>query len=173
MIRLQHKNINKPDYIKEFTAPDEFLDEVRLKALARNYTGGTFVDVGCYDSFLANWIKEQYPDERVIAIDHSPTVVKKMQAKFPEVEYICDDCFNIPECEYVVAGELLEHLDNPQEFIELMKKKAKKIAISVPYNEVNNPPVSKEEHLWSFTEQDFEGWETEIIEHRLCAWYEN
>lgn len=181
MERIARKNINIPSYIKKFTVPDSFIDRYRLTEMARKYVGGTFVDVGCFDSWLAPHIKENYPNERVVAIDHSPLVIKKMAERFPDVEFIVSDCGDLPfddnSVAYLTAGEILEHTDDPEKVIAEFKRVAKQIVISVPDDELHKTPINPEEHMWSFTEKDLDnllpGCTVELISNRLVAWYEN
>ena len=74
-----------------------------------------------------------------------------------------------------MAGEVIEHMEDPEEFIENcmeMLSTGGWLAISTPLNESDRREVGGRQHLWSFSEQDFIDWgfETEIMNKTIIAW---
>ena len=117
-------------------------DEERYEKLAKHFKGGNFIDVGCLNSPLSVMMKKKFPESNVYSLDHADEVVAHFQKKSPEVNYVCSDCYKMPFednfFDYVVAGELLEHLDNPERFIDEAKRILKPggwFALSTPNEE--------------------------------------
>lgn len=76
--------------------------------------------------------------------------------------FLVDDIYNSQVrdeiADYVVLGEVLEHMSNPEKVVENSFKLLKPggvLAISVPLEEANEPgAVDEERHLWSYSKQD-------------------
>ena len=140
MKRLTKENKNTPgSYIQK--EPDWF-DKKRLKLLVEYYNGGKLLDLGSYGKHLRNEAYElglgNYEFE---AINWMP---EKLEYKNNTYDY-------------VVMGQLLEHLDDPAKYLkEAMRvlKVGGVLALSVPLNETEAGEVDKEHHLWSFSEND-------------------
>jgi ubiquinone/menaquinone biosynthesis C-methylase UbiE len=97
----------------------------------------------------------------VWALDSCAPLIEELRAHFPEVNYIIGNCLALPFekeiMDYIVAGELLEHLEKPEDFIkEVMRvlKPGGYLALSTPYNEGPSQPLIAKEHLWSFDDND-------------------
>jgi len=139
MKRLAKENKNTPDsYIQK--EPDWF-DRKRLKLLVEYYNGGKLLDLGSYGKHLRNEAYElglgNYEFE---AIDWMP---EKLEYKNNTYDY-------------VVMGQLLEHLDDPIKYLKESMRVLKVggiFALSVPLNETEAGEVDKI-HLWSFSEND-------------------
>lgn len=167
MKRLLEKNINTSfeyDRIYEVRSqkePDEF-DVRRWKNLLKKYKGGKLLDAGCLDSLVPQMAKKKYPKAEVWGMDFSRTAIVEMQGKFPDVFYFVGNLYQIdfPKMyfDYVVAGEVIEHLENPYEFIHeafRILKHGGILALSTPFNEAREPgAVDAFRHVWSFDEQD-------------------
>jgi len=87
-------------------------------------------------------------------------LIEELKTRFQEVEYKVGDANKLDSedetVDYVVAGELLEHMENPEGLIkELMRvlKVGGTLAISTPLNELERGSIS-DEHLWSFHSTD-------------------
>ena len=168
MQRLIEQNINtKEEYDRIFKVRaekdvDEF-DQMRWKRLLKYYQKGKLIDLGCLDSLIPQMAKEMHPRSEIWGMDHAAEAVAEMQNKNPSIFYHVGDIHNtkFPKhyFDYVVLGEVLEHMEEPEKVIKealrILQKKAI-LAISVPYNEAREPgAVDKDRHLWSFTEEDF------------------
>lgn len=100
-----------------------------------------------------------------VGVDFSPETCKTASEMYPEVEYIVADCRKTPledkSFDAVVAGEVIEHLPDPENLIKEMERLAKDIiVISTPNLEFEDP-----EHLWEFDEEWFKerGFTTETV----------
>lgn len=156
-------NPNTPEYmnaeINESTELD-YRDTERIKKLLSRFTGGKFLDVGCHTSPLAVEAKKALPKSEVYALDHSDKLIEHFGKKHPEVNYVCSDCYKMPFednfFDYVVAGELIEHLDKPQAFINEAHRVMKKgaiLAMTTPCEE-RDGELGGKYHVQSFTLDD-------------------
>lgn len=188
MKRLIQKDNNTPelfDQIFKEKKPDWF-DKKRWKWLLKRWKGGRLIDLGCLWSEVPLLALYAQPDASVWGLDYANEAISALQQKYPEINYVMDDVYEtqFPDksFDYVVAGELIEHLDEPQKFI----KEAFRIlddggilALSTPLEEAREPgAVDLEKHLWSFTKEDildlckdFKDIKIKIIGSRFFPWY--
>lgn len=97
-----------------------------------------------------------------VGVDFSPLTCETAKIMYPEVEYIVADCRKTPledkSFDAVVAGEVIEHLPDPENLIKEMERLAKDIiVISTPNLEFEDP-----EHLIQLEESDFIKWGFEV-----------
>lgn len=135
MKRLQKENKNTPtSYIQK---PPDWFDLKRLKTLLRFFEGGSVLDLGSFNSGLKKFAKIK-----------SINILDWM----PEILPYKDNTYD-----YVVMGQLLEHLDDPakavKEAIRVLKVGGV-LALSVPLNETEVGEVDGSFHIWSLSEQD-------------------
>ncbi len=140
MKRLAKENLNTlTSYIQK---PPDWFDLKRLKTLLKFFNGGKLLDLGSFESPIYDWIIENGNYEEIEAKDWMPEKLKREDGYF----------------DYVVMGQLLEHLDDPVKYFkEAMRvlKVGGVLALSVPLNETEAGEVDGEgHHLWSFSEQD-------------------
>jgi len=165
MKRLNQNNLNYPELaIKEWEGRWKkelhYIDWARYWDMAKYFKGGRFLDLGVFNSPLIIELKRRFKDSEFIGLDHCQKVMMELQERHPEVRYLTGDVSAIPfkddYFDYVVAGELIEHLEDPVAFIkEVMRvlKKGGVFSLSTPKEESEERFVSHE-HLWSFNEQD-------------------
>jgi SAM-dependent methyltransferase len=139
MKRLAIKNKNTPtSYIRK---PLDWFDEKRLEKLGMFFRGGRVLDLGSYN-FVLKYHLGLLPKDPITTIDWVPEVL-------PYEDNIFD---------YVVMGQLLEHLEDPSKYLKEAMRVLKVggiLALSVPLNETEAGEVDGEgHHLWSFSEQD-------------------
>lgn len=153
-------NINTPSYWNTHqTAMDFGLRQQRYADLA---VGDSVVELGCG---LSPFLFHLSAEERW-GIDFSPETIEICKEKYEGVNYLCEDVLHtsLPDksTDTSVAGEVIEHLENPEDLIREMERITKKrIIISTPILEFEDP-----EHLWEFDEQYFKdrGFKTEVVE---------
>lgn len=184
MKRINQKNINTPD-LYDGKVPTSFgiTDMERLWKLVKHMKEGsinTYADVGCNDSIMPALMAER--GNIVCAFDHSKALIDFLAPRFPASHYQVADCYNLPikgDFDYIVAGELIEHLEKPQEAIDHWMSKLNIggwLAISTPFEEQGGE-VGGAQHLWSYTVQDmydFGFTEVEVLQevrHKtILAW---
>lgn len=179
MKRIAKENINTPElFDHHFSGRFQYADIIRLEKLAKHFKGGYYLELGCFDSPLPNIIKERFPDSYVTALDFSPKVIETFKPKYPQINYIQASVPPIPFIEtfdYIVAGEFIEHMEDPEEFIRECQRALTPggwLALSTPLEESESNEMGGGQHIWSFTEQDFKNWgfETEIMGKTILAW---
>jgi len=137
-----------------------YVDWNRFVLMSKDFKGGKYLDVGCFNSPIPYELKRDFPESEIYALDWCEPLIKELKERYPEVNYIVGNANKLPfrdnEFDWVVAGELLEHNENPKELIKELIRVVKKdgtLAVSVPLMETPEKPLS-EEHLWSFNSQD-------------------
>ena len=167
MIRLAKENLNTShEYNQIFQARQEidanWQDLRRWKKLLRFFRGGNLLDVGCLDSNIPVTAMALYPNTQAWGIDIAWESIRTMSRKFPEVNYEVQDLYKMKFkdgfFDYVVLGEVLEHLESPQdairESVRVLKPKGV-LSISVPLNEAKEPGACDgARHLWSIDTND-------------------
>jgi ubiquinone/menaquinone biosynthesis C-methylase UbiE len=186
MKRINKENINSPaSYDAKFDNKLGISDLERFEKLAKYFKikNGRYLDVGCFDSPMPMLLAERYPNAEIHAVDQAPGMVAFLGTHIKKVHYRIADCYHLPYREsyfnYVVAGELIEHLERPDEFIEECLRVLLPggwLAISTPYLEANNE-VGGPYHLWQWDLPDMKtlGFaETEVLKEEnfrtILAW---
>lgn len=158
-----NQNYNSPEvFNRKFTGTLGVSDMERLEALAKHFTGGVYVDVGCLDSPMPVILSERYPKSEIWGIDYANEVISFLAKRFPKVKYVVANCYKLPfeneSVDYVVAGEVIEHLDSPSDFVREALRVLKPggvLAISTPWEELDRQPsVGGKLHVWSFSVED-------------------
>lgn len=167
MERLNQTNKNTPELAYKFFKERwrsnlHYCDWERFKTLIKKYKGGSYLDAGCFNSPMPYELKidSRFKNEQIVAVDYCKELIDVLKMMLPEVDYRVGDVnkleFADSSFDYVVAGEVLEHMEKPEDTIkELMRvvKPDGTLAISVPLNELERGAVS-DEHLWSFHSTD-------------------
>jgi ubiquinone/menaquinone biosynthesis C-methylase UbiE len=169
MQRLNKEDINTPDHFDDWLLRlnDEFgtSDMERMELLVKHFNGGVYVDVGVFDSPMPRILSERFPGSEIWALDFAPRVIEVFQPLCPNVKYkLIETCYNLPfkdgSVDYVVAGEILEHLEVPQDFIKECLRVLKPggwLALSTPHEEINKAAkIGGPMHLWSYDKQDLQ-----------------
>lgn len=184
MKRLQGKT-NEPELFNQekYIGNLACTDMERGKKLLKYYNPCHYLEVGCLNSVWTVLLAEH--NQNVYAIDFADKIIDYLSERFPKVHYSCMDfrngfSFNDESFDYITAGEVIEHTEDPKKFIDECLRILKPngwLAISTPWEEgVKQGAVDKEAHIWSFTEQDFKNWgfETELLKEgtqtSIIAW---
>jgi ubiquinone/menaquinone biosynthesis C-methylase UbiE len=150
MKKLNKINLNCVDYWDEHIAESDFgLRQQRYLELAG--CGKRIIELGCGMSRFLDVARISFKE--CYGIDFSPKTIQKARKEFPEVKYLVSDATKTPfddnYFDVAVAGELIEHLEEPKALVQEMSRIAKTIIISTAKMEYNDP-----EHLWEFTEKE-------------------
>ncbi len=103
--------------------------------------GSTVVDFGCGDGRYISAILKTGP-YRIIGVDISPYALKTAKRRFPDARFLAhsgDDRLDIAtqSVDYVVAGDVIEHIFDVRNFLSEMRRILKKdgtLFISTPYH---------------------------------------
>lgn len=139
-------------------------DVKRWQKLLKYYRGGKLVDIGTLDSLIPAMAKDAYPQAEVWGIDTAEEAIKDMQERYPQVLYAVDDGYKTKfpsnHFDYVVAGEVIEHLDDPPRFIkECMRilKHGGIFALSTPEEEIREiGAIDALRHVHSFSQKEIQ-----------------
>ena len=158
-----NSNHNSPEvFNKKFNGTFGLSDMKRLETLAKYYKGGTYVDVGCLDSPMPVILSERYPKSEIWGVDYANEVIEFLAPLFPKVHYVVGDAYKLPfednTVDYVVAGETIEHLEEPKAFVDealRILKPGGYLAISTPWEEgTMQMSVGGKLHIWAYTIDD-------------------
>ena len=171
MKRLRIENKNTLEYWEnEYKKEDR--DTQRFKTRAAHDLGGrvddvlkeiepndSVLDIGTGAGNFIRQLRNQRKDFRITICDFSKNAIdyaKDMADDSFVADITCG--LNIPDNHYdvVIATELIEHLESPQNAIlEMTRIAKKKVIIQCPYKENLTDRIVSGEHLWSFDEEDF------------------
>jgi len=163
--------LNTPEEFKkqfqERKGKRDAMDILRWEQLIKYYKGGALMDLGCLDSLIPIWAKQKYPKDEIWALDQSEQIIKELQEAMPQINYTVGDVYEttFPDgyFDYVVAGEIIEHLERPKDFIKEVFRILKRggiFALTTPREETEAGEVDHLRHLWSFSKRDIK----ELIE---------
>ena len=138
------------------------VDERRWKLLMSKWGGGKLIDLGCLDSLIPVLALEKYDESEAWGLDYANEAIQEMRERYPQVNYRIGDVYETGFIDgyfdYVVAGELIEHLEDPQRFLKeafRILRKGGIFALSTPLDEAREPgAVDGDHHVWSFEETD-------------------
>src|SRR3989338_2008554 len=111
------------------------LEKYRIQTVLDNASACKILDVGCADGVMAKALSEKF---EVTGIDGSAKLIKRAKKVAPRVKFICslfEDYNAGQKYDNVVLSFILEHVEKPQELLNLSKnwlKKNGKIIILVP-----------------------------------------
>jgi len=137
---------------------------------------GNLLDVGCGDGFISCLLAKKSFEVR--GIDLEDEGIRLSQKKCPSVGFEVKDVFDINErFDYLLASEVIEHLPNPEEFLQKIKDFFRKEAlITTPTKDYYKEPDSyhyREYNIYEFEslfEKYFENFEVQASEYHLYAW---
>lgn len=98
----------------------------------------SLLEMGCGEGFLLSSIRKRYPLLPLLGLDNLETALTAGQTLFPDLDLRRGDIYTIDQPDHswdvVVASEVLEHLDRPEQALQEMKRVAKRyLLLSVPH----------------------------------------
>lgn len=143
--------------------PDWF-DMRRWKILLKYYKGGSILDIGCLDSRIPELIGSRYGSIEYTGLDVSKESINSMKSIYPLSTFydrdLYDNVFSDESFDYIVLGEVLEHIEHPDNFLResfRLLSSGGTLAISTPLEEERDPgAVDLDRHIWSYTKEDIE-----------------
>lgn len=117
-----------------YTVP---VTRARIEEIVRRAKGAyTVLDVGCNEGFLSQALLEA--GFHVTSVDIDYAMMIKAQELFG-ITVLIEDVNNLPffdnQFDLVVAGELLEHLDNPGKGLSELRVSKNRVILSLPIGE--------------------------------------
>lgn len=172
MKRLHEFKIDDAKYYEKVWA-DEFntrpyYDAVRQRALIKYVKDGDkVIDVGAGVFGSCQFIVESTKLQcSLFAFDQSYTAKEIINRIAPQITYLIGDCslrlpFEDDTFDCVIAGEIIEHMENPADFAEELMRICKPdgmLSLSTvnPHCE-NAKNRDYPEHLWEFTPEELVG----------------
>jgi len=139
----------------------DWFDSIRFEKLINHFKGGRLIDLGCLDSLVPILALKRFPEAEVWGLDQAKGAIDILSKEHPEVNYVHGDVYDtkLPDnhFNYAVAGELIEHLDRPQDFFKetfRILKRGGILALTTPREETDAGEVDGGAHLWSITRRD-------------------
>lgn len=158
-MRRNIPNINTPEYWDDFYGKRDvdtknLLRQEKYLDIIGTEAGLKVVELACGNSFFPEMVAERNMESW--GLDFAPKMISNMAKKFPKVRYVLGSVTEtrLPNDYFdaVVAGEIIEHLEEPISLLREMSRICKrngKIIISTPILECEEP-----EHLWEFWTED-------------------
>ncbi len=95
------------------------------------------LEVGCGEGFLLAALQKRYPHIPMLGLDYSDVALRAGREIFPQLKLEHGDIYRLAQADksydVVVASEVLEHLDRPEEAMkELVRVSKRTLLLSVP-----------------------------------------
>jgi len=169
MHKLREDNRNTPKFfddclikrMEKYNGLNPYDDE-RFGEMVKYFKGGKFLDLGIGDSPAGLHLIERFSSSEFHGLDFSSELIKYLQKNYPGINYILGNVLNTPYrdnyFDYIIAGELIEHIENPKELLNEVFRILKPngvFSLSTPDREnVTRIGVIDFTHIWSFEEED-------------------
>ena len=168
MKRLTENNINTPQNFDDLSVRIlerdngrfDYSSGMRTDIMLRYYRGGKLLEMCPFTSPLCEKANYHYPDADITILDFSPKVIEYF-GRLGYVKTVLSDCRETPfkdeTFDYITAGEILEHLEKPEEMVKEMIRILKPngiFVVSTPLEEEPGSNLGGGFHLWSYTEED-------------------
>jgi len=137
----------------------------RYQWARQNLRGTSILEIGCSTGYGCQFLPDNYT---YMGIDYDPIIIQiaKEQEWRANCEFVNVDInkIGIDHYDIIIAFEVIEHLDNGLEIVEMLKRHCKRLLITVPHNE---PKGFWGEHhkLHGLNESNFSGFHFNYINH--------
>lgn len=143
------KNINTPDYwdkryLEKIEKKEEDFDRYRFEAILEFVPSKSrLLDVGCGLGEFLRYTQKVRPRVELFGVDFSEKAIEFNRERDKEkISYAVGSAYSLPYSEksfdIVTAGELLEHLDEPEKFIQEASRVLKpegRLLLTLPYED--------------------------------------
>jgi len=137
---------------------------------------GNLLDTGCGDGLISCLLTKK--GFEVKGIDIEDEGIRLAQRKCSSVNFEVKDVFDVNEqFDYLLASEVIEHLSNPDEFLQKIKDLFRRDAlITTPkrdYYKKSDPYHFREYSIYEFEsllEKYFKNFQIQVSEYHLYAW---
>lgn len=131
-----------------------------LKAMEHIKEGDRVLDIGCGIGTFTNLVKEAMPDCEVWGVDISSKAIEQNIKEHTGITYRQHTIGQKPPFpknyfDFIFSGEVLEHIDHPEDLFNEAHKALKPggiFMISTP----NGDSIKTDEHVWEFNQDDIE-----------------
>jgi SAM-dependent methyltransferase len=142
--RLAHEETFKSSYKISTKKEDEFL----LRYIEKDYR---IIDIGCGNGDVIDKIIKKATAKNIIGIDYNQASINRIKEKYGDtIKLVCDDLFNYLgnnkeiSFDVVILSHILEHLENPSDFLNKISKTSKYFYIEVPDFQTNHLNLYRE-----------------------------
>ena len=109
-----------------------------LESLLNNLQFESLLEVGCGEGYLLKRLEKRLQGLDLLATDISPEIIAKAELLIPEVPKLVASAYDLPledkSRDIVLACEVMEHVEEPDELLVEAKRVARKHCIfSVPH----------------------------------------
>ena len=165
MERIKKENLNSPAEFNrlwhgDMAANRRQFDLYRFRALMEGIKGRV-IELGCGCSEFLSFASNHHPEIKATGLDYSRFAIEYMAMVDPRIEWVLGDALRTGVdkdlFDFVISGELIEHLEEPPKLVAEMKRICKvggtvRISTLLPHLQATDPY-----HIWKFSEQDLEG----------------
>ena len=137
----------------------------RYEWAAKNLLGNNILEIGCSTGYGSQFFSKNIT---YTGLDYDPIIIDVARDQWWNIDayFLQADINTYPLKQYdtIVAFEVIEHLDNGLEIVEMLKRHCHRLLITVPHNE---PKGFWGEHhkLHGLTEKDFPNFQFSYINH--------
>lgn len=120
----------------------------------------TLVEIGCGEGRVLEKIVFEYPQKNILGFDGSHKAVELARKRNLNIsQKLIIDNAALPISDVFILIGVIEHLENPNEIINLLMNSLKKngrIILSIPIQDYGGYDIFFADHIWHFTVNQFE-----------------
>lgn len=145
--------------------------------LPLNGTKAKIVELGCGTADISGAFASRGASDGhdVRGVDCARAQIDIARIRWPKGDWLLGpvEYFAVQDCDVLILCEFLEHVENPRNLVEQWLPRAANVIISHPLDEPVGSHLSGDDHVWSFSEHDFDEWFRlgghDVIEKRVFA----
>lgn len=97
--------------------------------------GWSILEAGCGEGNVSHFLKKKFPKAGVDAFDISEKVISQAKVDFPDIHFFTSDITKLKaekKYDLTVCCEVLEHMEEPDKVLSILKETADTFLLSVP-----------------------------------------